>query len=101
MGTAAVHMMMNPPCIKHSILIQLQYDHTGMPVQGGRVLFVRLPRDYTSRQQPGVNEIAFAFQCFGTIADVSQVDNKGGFVVVLGGELAAAVHAASAIITTF
>lgn len=71
-------------------------------MQSGRVLFVRLPRDYIgSTQQPDANDVACAFSMFGPIANVEQVDDKGGFFVTLGGDVQTAMQSAQYICMNF
>lgn len=89
--------------MKHCIHCAVQLDpYTGQAQAGGRILFIRLPRDFVNpQQQPDANAVAFAFSMCGPIQEVTQVDNKGGFLVVLGGDLQTAVHTSSSIISVF
>merc|ERR1711988_1516935 len=85
------------------LVVAIQYDqYSGQPVHGGRVLFVRVPRDYTVYEQPGVNEVAAAFAQTGAdIVQVTAVDHQGGFLAVIGGDLAVAQYMAMMIVNTF
>lgn len=88
--------------MKHSIAVSTSIDqNTGYPDAGGRVLFVRLPRDYVSANQPDANDVGYAFGHCGLVSTITQVDQKGGFFVTLGGELPNALQTAEAIISCF
>jgi len=85
------------------LVVAIQYDsYTGQPVHGGRVLFVRVPRDYTVDEQPGINEVAAAFAHTGAdIVQVTAVDHQGGFLAVIGGDLGMAHWFTQAIVNAF
>merc|ERR1712093_440179 len=72
----------------HSISIERVIDqYTGQLAQGGRLAFVRLPYYHGRQDQPGVHEVASAFSQWGPIAHCEQVDGKGGFVFLIGGDV--------------
>merc|ERR1712159_19968 len=85
------------------LCVAIQYDaYTGQAVHGGRVLFVRVPRDYTVYEQPGVNEVGAAFARTGAqIAQCTAVDHQGGFLVVIGGDLNVAQYFAAMVVHNF
>merc|ERR1712159_9998 len=92
------------PTMVQELVVAIQYDQfSGQPVHGGRVLFVRVPRDYTVQEQPGVDEVASAFAAAtgAEIVQVTAVDHQGGFLVVIGGDLAVAQYHTMMIVNMF
>merc|ERR1711939_1278628 len=73
---------------------------TGEVIQGGRVLFVRLPF-FHGQEQPGASYLHQVFSYFGPIAHVEQVDSKGGFVVTLAASLDTALQTANILAANF
>jgi len=79
----------------HGVTVSIAYDsHTGTPMDGGRVLFVHLPRTYGPRALPEACDVHNQIALFGPVESACMVDNKGGFLVRLGGDLGTAMHTA-------
>lgn len=74
---------------------------TGAPVEYGQVLCIRLPRVYGNRHVPDEHDVAEAFSSFGAVQAAWPVDNKGGFVIRMGGDPHSASIAAHNAITWF
>merc|ERR1712093_549410 len=87
-----------PSLDMHTIILCFYCDSTGIPVDAGRVLFIRFPP-----RQRGItaHDILFTFSQIGPVAYVAPADNQGGFVITLGGEVALAQHTARLLIEQF